>query len=64
MIAWLYEALVKTKSDIAMCNLQYVDDKGSPIADGDRSHEYRIPDAVWTQDDFGNAMAERVRLPV
>lgn len=63
MIARLYEALVNTKSDIAMCNLQYVDEKGSPIADGDRIHEYRIPDAVWTQDDFWKCYCRDGQIP-
>lgn len=63
MIAQLYEALMNTDSDIAICNLRYVDAKGKPIASRDMIREYRIADDVWTREDFWKCYCRGGQIP-
>lgn len=52
MLETLYRRARETGAELTLCNIRYVDECGQRILSGDPAREYRLPEAVWTQDEF------------
>lgn len=52
MLEKLRRRIRETGAELALCSIQYVDEKGENIVSGDPAREYRLPEAVWTQEEF------------
>lgn len=51
--------LIKTKSDMALCNIQYVDETGQMMPKQDLFRDFHVKDGVWTQSQFWNCCYKR-----
>lgn len=48
----LYKEIKRTESDLALCNMQYVDDNGRNLSNQNAYREYCMNGELWTQEDF------------
>ena len=51
--------MVQTNTDMAMCNIQYVDEHGKAMSKQDFFRDFQIKNNVWTQKQFWNCCYRR-----
>lgn len=63
MLEILYESMTKADTQLAFCNIQYVDANGTSLTSKDSYREYDLPDAVWTPEDFWHYYEHIGKIP-
>lgn len=58
----MYQAIISTKSDLAICNIQYVDETGQPIYGQDSCREYCVKKDIWNQERFWDAYTKNGKI--